>query len=160
MRRAKLSIAILAASVLLLTASIGVASAHPTRILVQVVQLSGDKEVWGTPPTCLPPDVCGDPDARGLAIIVIIPALDLVCWHLSWRNIDGFVTAAHIHGPATTVQAAPVLVPLSVNPVRGCTQDAALGATLDAIVATPSMYYVNIHSSPLFGPGAIRGQLR
>ena len=29
----------------------------------------------------------------------------------------------------------------------------------DRIAADPSMFYVNVHSSPNFNPGAIRGQL-
>lgn len=161
MRRAKLSIAILAASVLLLTASVGVASAGSPRLLAQVVQLSGDKEVFGVgTPTCAPPTICGDPDGRGLAGVLIIPAFDLVCWALSWRNLDT-VTLAHIHGPATAQQAAGVLVDFtpSLKPgassASGCTQD----RDADGIAANPSMYYVNVHTAA-FGPGAIRGQLR
>jgi hypothetical protein len=30
----------------------------------------------------------------------------------------------------------------------------------DEIAGNPGQFYVNVHSSPDFGPGAIRGQLR
>ena len=154
MRRAKLLVAIGAASVLLLTASAGAASANSPRIVVQVVQMSGDQEVTGTPPTCAPPAVCGDPDASGRAFILIVPRFDLVCWHLSWRNIDGDVVAAHVHGPATPAQAAGILVPLTVAPAHGCVRD----TDADAIAANPSQYYVNVHTT-VYPAGAIRGQL-
>jgi hypothetical protein len=160
MRRAKLSIAILAASMLLLTASIGVASARSPRLVAQVIQLRGANEVIGAPPTCAPPTVCGDPDGRGLAGVVIIPSLDLVCWALSWRNLAP-VTLAHIHGPATTQTAAGVLVDFTpslkvgANSASGCTHD----TDADAIAANPSMYYVNVHTATEFPAGAIRGQL-
>jgi hypothetical protein len=162
MRRTKLSIAILAASMLLLTASIGAASAGSPRLVAQVIQLRGDNEVIGVgTPTCAPPTVCGDPDGRGLAGVVIIPALDLVCWALTWRNLAP-VTLAHIHGPATTQTAAPVLVDFTAslkvgaNSASGCTHD----TDADAIAANPSAYYVNVHTATEFPAGAIRGQLR
>ena len=56
------------------------------------------------------PDVCGDPDAVGTAHIVVSPAADRVCFRLKWSGIDGAVWGAHIHGPATTTQAAPIRV--------------------------------------------------
>jgi len=31
---------------------------------------------------------------------------------------------------------------------------------LDSIAANPSAFYLNLHSQPSFGPGAIRGQLQ
>jgi CHRD domain len=155
MRRAKSSVvAILAASLLVLTASVGAVSAND-RVFVDVVPLSGANEVIGTPPTCAPPTVCGDPDARGVAVVVIFPAHDLVCWTISWRNVNGTVHLAHIHGTATPQQAAPVLVDFTSNIRFGCIRD----TDADAIAANPSMYYVNVHSTPDFPAGAIRGQL-
>jgi hypothetical protein len=153
MRRARLSIAILAASVLLLTASVGVASASSPRLLAQVVQLSGANEV------CTPPTPCGDADGRGRAVLLIVPAFNLVCWHISWRDVDG-VVAAHIHGQAAAGANAGVVVDFtaSVKPgassASGCTKD----ADADPIAETPSLYYVNVHSAANPG-GAIRGQL-
>ncbi|MGH2489724.1 MAG: CHRD domain-containing protein [Candidatus Limnocylindria bacterium] len=138
-------LALTAALTLTLTLSVSIASAESQRALAGRFQLTGAAEVPGP----------GDADATGTAIIVVVPALDRVCWMLSWENVDGTVVAAHIHGPATTSQAAGVLVPLSVNPPFGCTTD----SDADAIAANPGNYYVNVHSSPNFPGGAIRGQL-
>jgi hypothetical protein len=106
----------------------------------------------------------GDPDAVGHATILIWPDTDTVCWAVSWARVDtgeGFVTASHIHGPATTEEAAGVLVPLFVGASfagQGSNQGCIVDSDADAIAANPSMYYVNVHSS-VFPPGAVRGQL-
>jgi hypothetical protein len=105
----------------------------------------------------------GDPDAIGHATVMIRPATDEVCWVLSWNRIDGTVVAAHIHGPADAETSVSPIVTFfqgvpheSTDTDRGCTTSATWA---DAIVADPSMFYVNVHSLPDFGPGAIRGQL-
>ena len=144
MRRRTPLIALLATLSLVLTMSVSVASAESQRAFAARIQLSGAQEV---PPA--------DADATGTAIIVIVPAIDLVCWNLDWENVDGTVVAAHIHGPAAVGVNAPVLVPLTVNPAQGCATD----SDADAIAANPSNYYVNIHSTTFPG-GAIRGQLQ
>lgn len=155
MRRARVSIAILVASLLVLTASVGTASASGPRIYADLVALNGANEVIGVgpTPTCAPPTVCGDPDGRGLAGIVIVPSRDLVCWAISWRNLDT-VTLAHIHGPADKAHAAGILVDFTASIRAGCVVD----SDADAIAANPEMYYVNVHTST-FPAGAIRGQL-
>lgn len=145
MRRRTSLIALVATLSLLLTLSVSVASAESQRALAVRIQLSGANEV---PPA--------DADATGTAIIVVVPAIDMVCWNLDWQNIDGDVTAAHIHGPIGPVGVnAGVRVPLTVDPAQGCTTD----SDADLIVATPSNWYVNIHSTVWPG-GAIRGQLQ
>jgi hypothetical protein len=107
----------------------------------------------------------GDPDAIGHATIVLEPDSDTVCWVVSWTGIDGTVTASHIHGPATETQAAGVVVPLFVEASfastgvdQGCLTNASLSGVIDAIIANPELYYVNVHST-VFPGGAIRGQL-
>jgi len=145
MRRRNSLLALVAALSLVLTMSVSVASAASQRALAVRIDLSGANEV---PPA--------DPDATGTAIIVVVPAIDMVCWKLNWENVDGMVVAAHIHGPAVAGVNAGVLVPLTVVPARGCTTS----SFADAIAANPSNYYVNVHSSPNFPGGAIRGQLR
>ena len=163
-RRTTLLTAVMAAS-LLLGLTVATASADPPRPLVVNVTMTGDQEVIGT--TCAPPTVCGDPDAVGTARIVVTPAADRVCFRLNWSGIDGAVWGAHIHGPATTTQAAPIRVPfLMLTPgaadnlggtdsLAGCV---ASPDWSDAIVASPGSFYVNVHST-VFGPGAIRAQL-
>ena len=158
--------AILAAG-LLLTLSAATATADSQSAFTAKLTLTGDQEVIGNPATCAPPAVCGDPDAVGTAKVQIVPSLDRVCVRIDWTGIDGSVWGAHIHGPSTTTTTAPILVPfLMLTPgapdnlsgtdsIDVCVTD----ADADAIAANPSAYYLNVHSSPSFNPGAIRAQL-
>jgi CHRD domain len=146
--------ATMAAVLLLLTLVTGNVLARPVYVFPTLMR--GSSEVPGP----------GDANAIGHATIMIEPDNDRLCWIVSWNRIDGTVFASHIHGPADTTQAAPVLIPLFMNEAfgstginRGCMQSADIGPILDAIVANPQQYYVNVHSLPDFGPGAIRGQL-
>jgi hypothetical protein len=144
-------VAMLAALTLLLGITVGAAfAARP--VWVFSTQLTGEAERPNP----------GDLNAVGHATILIKPATDTICWSVSWARVDGTVVASHIHGLATTEQAAGVLVPLFVGASfdsqgnnHGCVVDSDAGA----IAANPAMYYVNVHSTPLFGAGAIRGQL-
>ena len=142
-----------AAVVLLVTLTAGAALAARPVFVFQTV-MTGAAEVPGP----------GDPDAIGHATVMIRPAEDSVCWVLSWNRVNGTVVAAHIHGPATSSQAMPPIVTFfqgvphdGTDTDRGCTTSAAWA---DAIAADPGSFYVNVHSAPDFGPGAIRGQLR
>lgn len=127
--------------------SLSVATVSAQRAFTAKIELTGAAEAPGP----------GDPDASGEAKILIVPANGLVCWKLEWSDIDGVVTAAHIHGPAPVGEPAGVLVPLSVDPAKGCTRvDPELAST---IAGDPTMYYVNVHST-VFPAGAIRGQLQ
>jgi hypothetical protein len=146
-------VASLAAVVLLTALTAGAAMAARPVFVFQAL-MTGASEVPGP----------GDPDAIGHATVMVWPADDRVCWVLSWNRVDGTVVAAHIHGPATSTQAMPPIVTFfmgvphgGTDTDRGCTTSAAWA---DAIVADPGLFYVNVHSIPDFGPGAIRGQLR
>jgi hypothetical protein len=147
-------LATLAAVLLLLTTLTGSALARPVHVFQTV--MTGAAEVPGP----------GDPDAIGHATIMIEPDNDRICWVVSWNRVDGTVFASHIHGPADIDHAAPVLIPLFMDESfggtglnQGCVESADVGPILDAIVANPELYYVNVHSLPSFGAGAIRGQL-
>jgi hypothetical protein len=104
----------------------------------------------------------GPDGATGSALIVIDDETNEVCFELT---IDGLgkgdaVIAAHIHEGETGV-AGDVVVPLFTEPptgeMTGCVQDVD-PATIDAITADPSAFYVNIHTEQ-FPDGAVRGQL-
>jgi hypothetical protein len=104
----------------------------------------------------------GDPDATGFASFTLNQGMGEVCFHLSWENIDGTVTAAHIH-VAPPGQPGPVVVPLFAGefPGTGSASDCVGGvdqALIKAIRQDPEAYYVNVHST-VFPAGAIRGQL-
>jgi hypothetical protein len=142
--RRSLSLAIALALTAMLAMSAATVSAQAA--FTAKIELTGAAEVPGP----------GDANATGEAKILIVPANGLICWQLSWSDVDGTVVAAHIHGPAAVGVEAGVLVPLSVDPAKGCTRvDPELAST---IAGEPSNYYVNVHST-LFGAGAIRGQL-
>ena len=105
----------------------------------------------------------GDDDAIGHATVIVRPESDEICWVVSWNHIDPTVIAGPIHGPADIDEAiAPIVtffmgVPHeSTDTSRGCATGTGWA---DDIVADPTQFYVNIHSTPDFGPGAIRGQL-
>jgi hypothetical protein len=104
----------------------------------------------------------GDPDASGTALISLNQGLGEVCFDLSWAEIDGTVTAAHIHVGSATV-AGPVVVALFAGAFAG-TDSASSRISgvseelIKAIRQDPENYYVNIHSD-VFPAGAIRGQL-
>jgi hypothetical protein len=147
-------VATIAASALLVSMTAGTALARPVHVFQAV--LTGSAEVPGP----------GDADAIGHVVIMIEPANDRICWVLSWNRVDGTVFAAHIHGPATADQAAGVLLPLIMDETFGgtgitqnCMSSPDLSGLIDAIVANPQLYYVNVHSLPSFPGGAIRGQL-
>jgi hypothetical protein len=105
----------------------------------------------------------GDPDAIGRAFITIDDAANQLCLSLQWTRVDGTVSGLHIHlAPPTS--AGPVVVPFATpsggsGQLRQCVT-VANEALLDNIAANPQQYYINLHSTPLYAPGAIRGQLQ
>jgi CHRD domain len=105
----------------------------------------------------------GDPDATGQADLRLHQGQRRVCFDLSWADVDGTVTAAHIHLGATGV-AGPIVVGLfsgsfaGTDEASGCVEDVDR-SLIKAIRQDPSEYYVNVHSTPGFEAGAIRGQL-
>ena len=155
--RRRSSIAAIAALVLLLTTSWSAVSAAGMQAGVFRLSLTGNQEAT---PTCAPPTVCGDPDAAGGMIVIVNPARDSVCFLTKWANIDGTVVAAHIHLAPVGVPGG-VVVPLfsgsfsGTDMLRGCVSANGLAS---ALLANPSAYYVNIHSS-VYPAGAIRSQL-
>ena len=157
MRRTRTFLALIAALILLMTIGLSSVSAASMRAGVFRLTLTGDQEATTT---CAPPDVCGDPDAIAAMIVIVIPARDTVCFLTKWFNIDGTVVAAHIHLAPPGVPGG-VVVPLfagtfdSTDMLRGCVSANGLAS---AIVANPSAYYVNIHSTT-YPAGAVRAQL-
>lgn len=101
----------------------------------------------------------GDPDGSGVAEISIVDqTVDQVCYDISVSGI-ATATAAHIHrgmageaGPPVVTLEAP-----SAGKVSGCAS--ASDEQIDAIMANPAGYYVNVHNAE-YPSGALRGQLR
>ena len=106
----------------------------------------------------------GDPDAIGRALITIDDETNQLCLTLQWANVDGTVSGLHIHIAPTTAPG-PIVVPFATPPTASTGQTVQCvtvenEALLDNIAANPQQYYINLHSTPSFGPGAIRGQLQ
>lgn len=156
MRRHRQILALVAALALLLTIAVS-ASAADRRVGVLRLTLTGAQEAT---PTCAPPAVCGDPDAVAQMILIVNPTRDSVCFLTKWTGIDGTVVAAHIHLAPVGVPGA-VVVPLfsgtfeGTDMTRACVSANGLAG---AILANPSAYYVNIHST-VYPAGAVRTQL-
>jgi hypothetical protein len=146
----------IAALGLLVSLSVGSVAAQG-RTEVFRLTLTGAQEAT---PTCAPPQVCGDPDAVARMILIVNPTRDTVCFVTKWTGIDGTVVAAHIHLAPRGVPG-PVVVPLfsgsfaSTDKLHDCVSANGLAS---AIIANPSAYYANIHST-VYPAGAVRAQL-
>ena len=104
----------------------------------------------------------GDPDAAGTARFFIDDDTNRLCLSMRWSGVDGTLSGLHIHFAPPTAPG-PIVVPFAVPP-PGATSTfqcvaVANEALLDNIAANPAQYYCNLHSTPTFPAGAIRGQL-
>ncbi len=99
----------------------------------------------------------GAPQGAGDATIKIDTAKSQLCYMLTAKGSDT-PTMAHVHKGATGVAGDVVvkLDPPATGHSMGCATVPA--DTLAAILATPSDYYVNVHSAT-YPKGAMRGQL-
>ncbi len=103
----------------------------------------------------------GDPDGIGRSVITIRDDINQLCVVLQFANVAIPTSGLHIH-EAGVNDPGPIRVLFS-NPTSNQHVECvtvANEALLDDIAANPAKYYVNLHSLPGFGPGAIRGQLQ
>ena len=102
----------------------------------------------------------GDPDGSGTAVIRLNPGQEEVCWEIQVSDITLPATGAHIH-LGTATQSGPVVVGLTPPDASGVSSGCRTADRdlIIAIIQNPENYYVNIHTQPLYGAGAIRGQL-
>jgi hypothetical protein len=104
-------------------------------------------------------------EGSGLAVVRINPTSDEVCYTINVAGIGaptepaGGLGAAHIHDVAT----GQIFVDLDTDWMQtgldrfttiGCTT--ASGASLDAVLANPAAYFVNVHTVEFPG-GALTG---
>lgn len=111
-----------------------------------------------------------DSTGSGSVRLTINPGQEEVCWDMHVSGLTTPIIASHIHrGTAGT--NGPVVVPFfqfatpsTATAFSGCASHNAINITtseralLDAIIANPSGYYVNVHTTKHPG-GEVRGQL-
>ena len=113
------------------------------------------------------PPGTGDPDGVGAAAFTfdIAPTFTQVCWDLTYSGITA-PTQAHIHRGAAGANGLPVvpdplaaisLPSLGATSATGC--EAIDTALATEIMATPSNFYVDVHTAGATTGGSIRGQL-
>ena len=144
MRKGILTIAMLAAG---LTAALVLATVATAKGSGKLhAQLRGTNEVPAAPAS-----------NRGSIEVTLKPAVGKVCWEFTITKIDGKGTAAHIH-KGRPGKAGPVYIAFGTTFRRqGCTT--APRAKINAVVANPGAFYVNVHNLKHLA-GAMRGQLK
>jgi hypothetical protein len=132
-----------------------------TPVTPLAANMTGAQEV----PNSVPATATNDPDGFGRSAVTFdlsVPGSENVCWDLSYGNLTGTPTAAHIHGPAAPGAPGAIVIPfgtLGPTSASGCRVLTSGEAVIAAdIVAHPANYYTNIHTTDFPG-GAIRGQL-
>ena len=135
--------AIVVASVLAVAGSVGYAQA-------EVMQFHADMTGSAETPT-------NTSAAKGQAKVTFDTADKKLSWVITYSDLTGPATMAHVHGPAPVGKAAPVVVPITgelKSPIVGsATLTEAQVKDLEA-----GDYYFNIHTEANKG-GEIRGQV-
>jgi hypothetical protein len=102
----------------------------------------------------------GDPDGIGFATLRLNPGTGQVCFDIRVENITLPATGAHIH-EAPAGSPGPIVVPLTApdesGSSSGCVE--ADREQILEIIREPEDYYINVHTLPDFGAGAVRAQL-
>lgn len=96
------------------------------------------------------------PDASGHAMIKIDSETGEVCYSIKWRDVPAPVTGGHIHATGGAIVVSlfggplgePSAYPGDKFKVSGCVSGDP--ATISAILADPSSYYVNLHIGTTF----------
>ncbi len=103
-----------------------------------------------------------DPDGQGSARLDLDPQRGTACYEITWKNLDGMVTAFHLHagqrgsdGPhwIDFFNGKNYAGDETVSECVSSTRE-----TIEAVIQDPSAYYLQVHSTA-FEKGAIRGQL-
>ena len=123
-------------------------SAHATVYMVNVSL--GEAQAIAT---CNPnPAPAG---SAGSGTVTYDDSTNMLSWNISYSNLSGPVIAAHFHGPATPVETAGVVVPIStLNPSVG----SAVLTNAQEAELLGGLWYVNFHTAAC-GGGEIRGQV-
>jgi hypothetical protein len=108
-----------------------------------------------------------DSTGSGSVRLTINPGQEEVCWDMHVSGLTTPVFASHIHLLSSGKVVVPFFqfaTPSTATAFSGCASHNAINITtseralLDAIIANPSGYYVNVHTTKHPG-GEVRGQL-
>jgi hypothetical protein len=104
----------------------------------------------------------GDPDGLATGTITLDDVTGGISWNISYSNLEPTLSGFHIHTGAVGVNGA-VLVSLGTATTGGpgtlISSTTTTLANINAILANPTGFYVNIHTTPTYPNGAVRGQL-
>ena len=149
-------LAILSAALLAVGIGSATGAKKPTFAGTLTANATGKKEVSATTGK----KNAGDPDGRA-GFTAVIDGTQL-CWAIVAKDVDGTPSGAHIHkgmpdenGPVVVALTAPTNIDPGAS--SGCATITAALAT--ALAKNPSKYYFNLHSTPNYAGGAVRGQL-
>ncbi len=125
---------------------------NSTKTLIAV--LEGGQEVPPIPPS--------PSSAIGVAYMTFNEGTDLLCYSISFTRLAGAEVSAHFHGPAPAgvnadvlFEITPAISPLG-SPKTGCV--GPLSEQQQEFLEN-QLIYINVHSSPAFVGGEIRGQV-
>lgn len=100
-------------------------------------------------------------NSQGVALMTLNTKTRLLCYSISYSDLDGVESAAHFHGPGSAGENAPIIEPITpdVSPV-GSPKTGCVGPLSGKRVSQlkKGLFYINIHSD-FFPDGEIRGQV-
>ena len=104
---------------------------------------------------------CGDGGTgTGIGNMTFDDATNMFSWNVAWSDLSGDQLFAHFHGPALPGDVAGVQVTIfgaaEPSPSIGGPVLLDAGQAADLL---GGLWYINIHTSPDFGGGEIRGQV-
>lgn len=105
----------------------------------------------------------GDADGQGSARLDLDPQRGTACYEITWKKLDGAVTAFHLHA-ARRGSNGPHWIDFfneqRFDGEQGKASDCVRSTRekIEAVINDPSAYYLQLHSTAFEG-GAVRGQL-
>lgn len=105
----------------------------------------------------------GDADGQGSARLDLDPRRGTACYEITWKKLDGAVTAFHLHA-ARRGSNGPHWIDFfneqRFDGEQGRAADCVRSTRdkIEAAINDPSAYYLQLHST-VFEGGAVRGQL-